>query len=708
MHIDTLYLYLAAAVNTKVVTFLCFVRRALVVLSVVFIFPPTGYAESSATSSYVANTNIPQEEVVTTGTRDTKMVLDAPIKTELVTRADLEKNHSRNLKEALSMVPGLMIKKVHGKTGYEVWMQGVDSNRVLVLIDGMKVTASTGSTVDITQISAGLIERVEIIKGATSALYGSSAMGGVINVITRDVSEDFAAELTVDGGDYGDANPADVEYLTPMSHISAQIEGRQGPLSFVALFDNRDSDGYFQSSGRDSEIRDVGSKRTSVIRTNYKPTIDRKMHFQFTHYEEDVEVRSLAFSPPFLIPLEEAEAAERKRYEFGVSDSLSANNDYSLVMMYEEFRDYTERDSLLTPMLEKYRDASFTNEYAGFTMDSQLFENHLLSYGLQYEAESLEQDTMQFISNEQRFKNELDDERREGGAFFIQDEFSHSEWMEFLPGFRYQEDSNFGGHFSGKLNVVFHLNSVDRENHIRIGLGQGYRAPNLKELHFEFENNGGSNYKVIGNEDLQPESSDGVQIGWSHVLPQRFIFDLGYFYNEFENLIEAALDPQLSDFETEVLAYRNFEESTIQGIELYTNLKFGLFNGVSSTYDIAYTYLSAKDDLTGKHLPNRPRHLVKSSLEFDFAAIKSSWSLFYQWRDKEFTDAANFYETKAWANIDTKFNFYFKPTLTLFAGVDNVTNEIVDPDLRSDRRPEIGRMVYVGFKLSTDKALNKK
>jgi len=136
-------------------------------------------------------------------------------KTEVVNRAEIEKTHARDLKEALEHVPGLLLKEIHGKSGYEVWLQGLDSDRVLVIIDGEPITPSTGSTVDLTQISTADVERIEIVKGATSALYGSSAMGGVINVITRRPDRPKSYSLTIDGGSYGD------HYLEDSSVISA-------------------------------------------------------------------------------------------------------------------------------------------------------------------------------------------------------------------------------------------------------------------------------------------------------------------------------------------------------------------------------------------------------------------------------------------------------------------------------------------------------
>ena len=92
-------------------------------------------------------------EIDVTGTRPERQLLDTPVRTEVVTAEEIEKTHARNLKEALENVPGLQLREIHGKPGYEVWLQGVESDRVLVLIDGLPMTATTGSTVDVSQLS---------------------------------------------------------------------------------------------------------------------------------------------------------------------------------------------------------------------------------------------------------------------------------------------------------------------------------------------------------------------------------------------------------------------------------------------------------------------------------------------------------------------------------------------------------------------------
>ena len=145
-----------------------------------------GLALPAIADSAPEDLRLPQ--VVITGTRHERIAEEAPVRTEVVDRAELERLNAVTLRDALENLPGVLLREIYGKSGYEISMQGLTSDQVLVLIDGLPITASTGSTVDLGQYLLSEVERVEIVKGAASVQYGSSAMGGVINVITRSSS----------------------------------------------------------------------------------------------------------------------------------------------------------------------------------------------------------------------------------------------------------------------------------------------------------------------------------------------------------------------------------------------------------------------------------------------------------------------------------------------------------------------------------------
>jgi outer membrane receptor for ferrienterochelin and colicins len=113
--------------------------------------------------------------VVVTGTRSEKTLADTPVPTEVVDQREMARTQARTLKDALENVPGLQLTEIHGKSGFQVSLQGMTSDQVLVLIDGLPISASTGSSVDVSQYLLTEVERIEVVKGASSAQYGSAA-----------------------------------------------------------------------------------------------------------------------------------------------------------------------------------------------------------------------------------------------------------------------------------------------------------------------------------------------------------------------------------------------------------------------------------------------------------------------------------------------------------------------------------------------------
>ena len=145
-------------------------------------------------------------DIVVTGTRTEKQRDEAPVRTEVVGRQEIRDTAASTLKEALANVPGLQLHEIHGKSGYHLSMQGLGSDQVLVLIDGLPISASTGSSVDLSQYLVSDVERIEVVKGAASAQYGSSAMGGVVNVITRRPQQGFSGDVELAAGSRGRQN----------------------------------------------------------------------------------------------------------------------------------------------------------------------------------------------------------------------------------------------------------------------------------------------------------------------------------------------------------------------------------------------------------------------------------------------------------------------------------------------------------------------
>lgn len=226
------------------------------------------------------------DELVITGTRSERTVLDTPVRTEVVTANEIEQTHARNLKEALINVPGLQLREIHGKPGYEVWMQGIDADRVLVLVDGMPMSATTGSAVDVSQLAVLDIERIEVVKGAVSAQYGSAAMGGVVNVITRGVNKGVKGVFSADAGTYGDQNPSGDKWDAARYSGRAVVSAGNKRWGVRVSGSSQHSDGIDPQPETWARPGDEYDRSDATVRVDWRPTGNSELSWSGSVFDE--------------------------------------------------------------------------------------------------------------------------------------------------------------------------------------------------------------------------------------------------------------------------------------------------------------------------------------------------------------------------------------------------------------------------------------
>ena len=190
------------------------------------------------------NADQKMQPIVITATRSEKKLTDSPIKTEIIDQKELQRTNALTLKDALENVPGILLREIHGKSGYEISLQGLTSDQVLILIDGLPLAASTSSTVDLDQYLINGVERIEVVKGAASAQYGSSAMGGVINIISQKVKDGISVSGQVDIGSYGKQNANGKSASVNNHHEKINIEAAQGRFKGRVSADLLSHDGF--------------------------------------------------------------------------------------------------------------------------------------------------------------------------------------------------------------------------------------------------------------------------------------------------------------------------------------------------------------------------------------------------------------------------------------------------------------------------------
>ncbi|PIE41052.1 MAG: ferric-rhodotorulic acid transporter [Gammaproteobacteria bacterium] len=641
------------------------------------------------------------DQQVISGTRTQRILIESPVRTEIISRQDIERSHARNIKEAISLLPGALLQKIHGKTGYEAWLQGVSANRVLVLIDNEPVSASTGSAVDLTQIGTGNISRIEVVKGATSALYGSNAMGGVINIITQQPAKPLTYSIQGDIGSFGDQNVDGNEIDAAQKSASGSISLLQDYWYGSVVFDLVDSDGFKPYEHAWDQKGPISQKSNAHIKVGITPDDSQEYFVGVDYYSEDTEFRETLLLPgrPERSKLEEA---DRLTFKAGANWWHDTWGDTQVRIFSELLRDTTNQDVRSSAHVDQERHAEIQTDKFTSQWDLPLGAEHTLTMGLEYEQQQLEQYAWtQTTPGNKIYIQELTKPSvdRSNTQFYFQDAYRINQRLEILPGFRIQDDSDFGDYFTPKINGRYNITDANArtQQFIRFGVGHGYRVPNLKERYFLFDHSQ-NGYKVIGNPDLDPETANSFQISWAITEPSLYYLDINLYLNKLKDLIDTTTVeyPNPGNGNLSIYSYTNIGRAMTRGAEITSY--FTPHNDLKLTFN--YSYLEAKNEITRQALNKRPRHQIKAGVDYQPDAGPLTLSLLGQSQSKAVYDSSRNLIAGSFVKFDLKANYQINQSLKLYVGIDNLTDEQRDFSIEHDLRPDEGRFTYLGIKWS--------
>lgn len=625
--------------------------------------------------------------IVVTGTRSEKPVDETPVRTEVVTRQEIERTHARTLKDALENVPGLQLREIHGKSGYEVSLQGMTSDQVLVLIDGLPITASTGSTVDVSQYLLTEVDRIEVVKGASSAQYGSSAMGGVINVITRPIARGFSGAASADAGSYGAQNASG----TPGAlHGNARVEGGSEHWRARLAADALDNKGFAVDPDGWTRHGDAVRRQQYAGRLEWLPGAAGSLWLDASAYRENDEQRYRYYAPPRYVPQSKSEDISRKRFAAGAQWRFGNGVQARAAGMTEGYDSTTQEYS--NDYRTATRASSQRTDHLSLQFDMPAWRSQLWQFGGDLHRERLEQ-TANNIS-ELRGKAE-----RSSAELYAQNDIFFNDTWEMVVGLRGQRDSDFGSHFAPKVGVRANLlDGPAWKGVLRANFGQGYRVPNLKERHYLFDHSS-LGYIVLGNPDLKPESSNSFQFGGALSWQDRLTLDANLFYNRVTDLIQTDMSHFTVVNGIAVYTYRNVARARTQGLE--TSLRWRATSRLDLTG--AYTFTDAEDLDTGTELTRRARHMARLGANWRLLA-GTELSLRGRYQSSELVDSGSGARSPGWTTVDVALNQKLGRGVTAFVGVNNLFNRQRDFSNANDFGPVAGRFVYLGARFSVDAA----
>ncbi|MDO5624366.1 MAG: TonB-dependent receptor [Pseudomonadota bacterium] len=627
--------------------------------------------------------------VVVTATRTERAMDDAPVRTEVVTREEIERTHAQTLTQALENVPGLQLREVLGKSGYELSLQGLGADQVLVLIDGLPITASTGSTVDLSQYLLSDVERIEVVKGASSAQYGSSAMGGVVNVITRRIPAGFGGTATLDAGSYGRQNDSGRRVDANNRHARFALGGGGERWRLALSGDVVDDAGFGVNPDAWPRQGDASGRQQLAARGEWLPSAQGRVWADVSHYTEKDTQRYNVFVPPTNVPQRKLEDITRERISGGAHWRFASGVRAEVKGVHEQYDSHSPGYS--NEVLATDRRSRQQTQHLGTQIDLPAWGRQLWMVGTDWRRETLTQ-----TSNGLSELGVPGRVARTSAELFVQNNVVLNDRWELLLGLRGQHDSGFGSHWAPKLSVRGNLlQAGDWRGVLRASVGQGYRVPNLKERYYLFDHSA-LGYVVTGNPRLKPESSTSLQLGGSLSQGDRLSIDANLFLNRLRDLIQTdEANAVTTEGGITTYTYANVARARTSGLE--TSVRWRASKAL--TLNAAYTYTRTRDLVSGGELTRRPRDIVRLGADWRVQPA-TVLSLRLRHQGSELVGSTSGARSPGWRTLDLSVNHRVGRATTLFAGVNNLTNRQRDFASPSDFGPVAGRFIYVGARLA--------
>jgi outer membrane receptor for ferrienterochelin and colicins len=545
----------------------------------------------------LAQAPVQAEQVVVTASRREQSLRDVPVSVSTVTSKMIADRLSVNLDDALRYVPGVNMMSdqvnIRGSTGYS---RGVGS-RVLILIDGLPyITGDTGE-INWETFPMFQIDRIEVVKGAGSALYGSSALGGVINVITKEIGEAPEIRFRLFSGIYDKPSYTEWDWSSaPRFNTGGYFSysNRIGPFGYLVSASRTVDESY--------RVNDVYHRWGIYSKLNYNfsqyQSITLTTNIQWRKHENYFWWRSLKEpTRPADVQLNGTVNSTRGNVSLAYKDILSDQFFYSLKAIY--FGNFWQDDS--AQQINNTSTAHFTQFEAQGTYTTS--SAHFLTFGLAANYDRV-------------ISNIFGSHPGVGAAFYIQDELTLLQPLKLTAGIRYDWQriwkeifsspaATSPSQFNPKIGLVFTPNPTTT---FRASYGEGFRYPSVSEL-FTSASTGVSAIKIVPNDSLKPERSVSFEVGGSQWLSDRIFLDLALFQSDYYDLIEAGVNPNLE------ILFNNITRARIRGLEVGT--KTDWFDRFIST-DFSYTYTDPVDLRDNSVLKFRSRHLFYASLTANY------------------------------------------------------------------------------------------
>ncbi len=619
-------------------------KRFLQIL-ILFIFSLTYAQEQTKDSTVVENL----EEVLITATRTERQLSSLPLPAQIISKKEIEAVNSLRLSDILSEQTGLTTVSDFGG-GEGIQMQGLDSQYTLILIDGVPLVGRSAGTLDLSRISVGNIKQIEIVKGASSSLYGSEALGGVINIITEKPKFGFNGAINYR---FGTNNTHDA---------SATLGYRKEKFSIDGFFNRFSTSGYDLIDNDFLNTVESFSNYTYNLKANYKFSkginllVSGRYFTQSQEYIASEELRGES-------SIKEWNTHVKLNHKYGEKWS-SYFEFYATNYQAEEFLNDSEEllfsegdfnQLLIRPEIRATYNPNDKNSFIG---------------GLGWNYKSLERTD---FSTNPEFNSPY---------IYLQYDANPTEKINVIVGARFDAHNEYQSQFSPKGAIRYEIND---KISVKGSVGYGFKAPDFRQLYFDFTNST-VGYTVLGynqvttripelieegqilnvvvpitefEDELRPENSVSFNLGSVYQPISELKFEINLFRNNIQDLIDTRVIANKTNGQN-IFSYYNINKVYTQGLEFNGTWKINNYLKISGGYQLLY----AKDKDAEDAFKNGDVYARLTPSSSSFQLKKDDYFGLYN-RSRHMANVKVFYTYKPW-NLNTNIRATYRSKYGLY------------------------------------------
>ncbi len=700
-------------------------KTMLLTVSILASLSASAYAADTATAEKDV---VQAPDVVVTATRTEELIKDIPQAVEVITQEDIQKLGATDVYSALRLASNVDVTAA-GMAGHNVMIRGMSTNHTLILVDGKRFagedTGETQNVYALDRVSLSNIERIEIVRGSASAQYGSDALGGVINIITKKPTDKQSVTVGVSTG---------TESVNNYYHFNFGKQGKFSSSLDARFTKNRKRVTEEGNSNYYGPIQDFNFNSTYDLGNNKQLSLDMgyyNEHTKANYADADLtnfsSVGALMGSQKYNVVRDKVEWYDYKRYDISLGYSGKTDNgDYFLRAYYSKLekdnKQYNNRPDLPETLNSKadvlktyttlYMMTGSTPQEAAqkaqavvsqlplvdlksdivapkYDWDTMKYDlwgvegkntkqigNHILTYGAEYRQNKVEGTRMgeggdnQHQVTQNGITKTYSEKDLNSYAAYIQDEWMVGDKLLVIPSLRYDHDGNFGGKTTPKIGATYFIKDNSR---IKLNWGKAFKAPTISELYMNMHRAMGSMIvNVYGNPDLKPEESTNWDISYEAEQGNDW-GKITYFNNDVKNLINSETIANLPGTYGVTGRYINVDKAQINGVELELGHKFN----DNWSVKVNSNWLDATDETTNQRLSDRAKNMTTLQLIYDdnketgFNAILwNQWVNNYRYGVSE--DSSTVYRNATYNTTNFVINKKLGEGSRIYAGLDNI------------------------------------